>query len=292
MSAAGAVIAVLSAAGVVTGSFFDMEIAEAVYSPDNLFWRIITIAGMYPFFALWVFYMGVICRQVRSSGLSEKKKAVWTVVCGYLGLSTSVICAWGMLSQDTLGGLFPQVTDNPPVIAAAALFGVFPLFFAGYFSSKKEYDDGLLKRLIRLCIIMLISVLLMTAVKMIFCRPRYRLIIRNIPEIGFQPWYLPFAGSESLINGMGIPLNDFRSFPSGHASMCMGLIFAFPMLTDIYDRICGRKVLLFAAGAVFAVLVCISRMVLGAHFLSDVSAGSLIAVLFLFVELRQTERHG
>ena len=40
--------------------------------------------------------------------------------------------------------------------------------------------------------------------------------------------------------------------------------------------------MLFAAGAVFAVLVCFSRMVMGAHFISDVSMGSLISILLAF----------
>ena len=286
MSAGGAVITVLAAAGIAAGSFFDMETAQAVHSPDNIFWRIITVMGMYPYLAVWVFYMGVICRQARSSGMSEKKKTLWTVVCGYLGLSTSVICSWAMLSLDTLGWMFPQVIDNPSVIAAVALLVVYPMFFAGYFTSKKEYDNELLKRLVRLCVIMLIPVLMMSVLKLIFCRPRYRLLICEIPGIEFHRWYVPFVGSVSFINDMGVSWNDFRSFPSGHAVMSMGLVFALPPLAEIYDRLYGRKLLLFGAGAVFAILVCISRMVLGAHFLSDVCAGSLIAVLFLFVELR------
>ena len=131
MQSSGIVLAVLSVAGIAAGTAFDTEITEALYSPDSVFWRIITIAGMYPFLAVWVLYMGVICRQVRSSDLPVKKKRVWTVICGYLGLSTSVVCSWAMFAADTIGGVLPQVINNPPVIAAGALFGVYPLFFIG-----------------------------------------------------------------------------------------------------------------------------------------------------------------
>ena len=279
------VLALAAAAGIAAGTFCDLDLAGAVYAPDNVFWRIFTILGMYPFMAIWVFYVGVICRQVRNSGLTEMKKNVWTVVCGYLGLSTSVICSWAMFAADTIGGVFPQMINNPVIIAAGALFGIYPLFFAGFFASKKEYDKRLLKRLIMLCAIMLVGVLFMLGGKVIFSRPRYRLLIKDIPGIEFCPWYLPFGGSAEFINGSGIDWNDFRSFPSGHALQCMGMIFALPPLADVYNCLRGRKTVLFIAAAVFAVLVCFSRMVMGAHFISDVSMGSLISILLAFADL-------
>ena len=273
-------LAVLCIAGIAAGTISDIDIAKSVYSPGSVFWRIITIAGMYPYMAVWVLYMGVICRQVRSSDISKGKKTAWTVVCFYLGLSTSVICSWAMFASDTIGGVFPQAINNPPIIAAGALFGVYPLFFLGFFTSKKEYDKKLMKHLIALCAIMLAALCVMSAMKMFFSRPRYRLLIQEIPGLEFQPWYIPFAGADEFITGMGIDWNDFRSFPSGHALQSMGLIFALPSLTEVYGLNRCRKTALFAAAAVFAVLVCASRMVMGAHFISDVSMGSLLAVAF------------
>lgn len=275
-------LALAAVAGIAAGTFGDFDIAGAVYSPDSVFWRAITILGMYPFMAIWVFYVGVICRQVRNSGLPEKKKNVWTVVCGYLGLSTSVICSWAMFASDTIGGVFPQTINNPLFISAGALLGIYPLFFAGFFTSKKEYDKKLLKRLIILCIIMLVGLSFMASGKVLFSRPRYRLLLRNIPGIEFRPWYLPFGDSAGFINEHGIDWNDFRSFPSGHALQCMGMIFALPPLAEVYNSLRNRKAVLYAAAVVFAVLVCFSRMVMGAHFISDVSMGSLISVLLAF----------
>ena len=289
MLSAEIVLAVLCAAGIAAGTVSDIDIARAVHSPDSVFWRIITIAGMYPYMAVWVLYMGVICRQVRSSDISKGRKTVWTVVCFYLGLSTSVICSWAMFASDTIGGVFPATINNPAAIAAGAVFGVYPLFFLGLFTSKKGYDKILLKRLIALCAVMLAALCVMSAIKIGFSRPRYRLLIQEIPGLEFQPWYIPFAGADEFINGMGIDWNDFRSFPSGHALQSMGLIFALPSLAEVYSCINGRKTVLFGAAAVFAVLVCASRMVMGAHFLSDVSMGSLLAVMFGFIWLRSSE---
>lgn len=282
MLSADIALALAAVAGIVTGTFCDLDIAGAVYSPDSIFWRFFTILGMYPFMAIWVFYVGVICRQVRNSELPEKKKNILTVVCGYLGLSTSVICSWAMFAFDTIGGVFPQTINHPLFIAAGALIGVYPLFFVGFFTSKKEYDKRLLKRLIILCIIMLVGVYSMTLGKVLFSRPRYRLLIQDIPGIEFCPWYLPFGDTAVFINEQGVDWNDFRSFPSGHALQCMGMIFALPPLAEVYNSLRNRKAVLYAAAVVFAFLVCFSRMVMGAHFISDVSMGSLISVLLAF----------
>jgi len=97
---------------------------------------------------------------------------------------------------------------------------------------------------------------------------------------------MPFEGSVGFITQMNIDWDDFRSFPSGHAMQCAGLIFVLPPLAEVFCRLKGKKTVLFAAGAVFAVLVGISRMVMGAHFLSDVCMGSLLAVVFAFIYLR------
>lgn len=133
---------------------------------------------------------------------------------------------------------------------------------------------------------MLAALLIMQPFKLIFSRPRYRLVIQEIQGAEFQPWYLPFAGASEFIQETGIERNNFCSFPSGHALQCMGLIFSLPSLAEIYGCLKKRRVTLFAAGMVFAILVCISRMVMGAHFLSDVSMGSLMAILAAYVWFR------
>ena len=52
MLTAGTVLALLSAAGIAAGTFCDIDIAQAVYDPGNVFWRIFTVLGEYPFMAV------------------------------------------------------------------------------------------------------------------------------------------------------------------------------------------------------------------------------------------------
>lgn len=66
-------------------------------------------------------------------------------------------------------------------------------------------------------------------------------------------------------------LPDFHSFPSGHSQTAFCAALA---LAAFWPR--GRRALLFIAG-----LVAIARMVLGAHFLSDVVTSALLAFIIV-----------
>ncbi|MBR4223934.1 MAG: phosphatase PAP2 family protein [Oscillospiraceae bacterium] len=280
---ANILLLIICAAGIAVGTGYDLDIARAVYRPDDKFWRFITIIGQYPFMALWVYYIGILCRQTMCSSLSKGKKTALCISCGYLALSTGSICSWSMFFYDTLGGVFPGLENSPPAIMVGVIFGISPLFFAGLFRSKREYDRTLVRRLVRLLIVMTVSFYILQIIKLCFARPRYRLIIQEIAGIGFTPWYMPFSGSKGLIGEMGLRAGDFRSFPSGHALECMGLTYVLPMLTYTNEKLKDRKTILYAAALVFAVMVCTSRMVMGAHFLSDVCAGSMLSLLASFI---------
>ena len=120
----------------------------------------------------------------------------------------------------------------------------------------------------------LLAVLLTTTLcKVIWGRIRYRDMV-DVSQ--FSPWYVLFNHAGS-------------SFPSGHTSsfvcslLCL-LSFPIPM---IRRRHCLSSILAF----VLIVLMMISRMIMGAHFLSDTAAGLLIAAgcWFYFYHRRENE---
>ena len=77
----------------------------------------------------------------------------------------------------------------------------------------------------------------------------------------YTPWYSFGVGGSS--------------FPSGHASMSA----LSPLVADIADRynLFKRKGVLRALCYLFATFTCVSRVIVGAHFVSDVLCGALIA---------------
>jgi membrane-associated phospholipid phosphatase len=81
-----------------------------------------------------------------------------------------------------------------------------------------------------------------------------------------------------------IPISGY-SFPSGHATAST---IGYGILA--YDLTVGSRRWRYALAGVFVVLVALSRVVLGVHYVRDVVAGVLVGLLFLAVAIRLT-RH-
>ena len=93
----------------------------------------------------------------------------------------------------------------------------------------------------------------------------------------------PYVVSDTIMNiGSG---GTGYSFPSGHAvSACVLAMFAVYLFL-ILSRKKSTKVISVIIGILFISLVCLSRMYLGKHFLTDVIAGVIIAGLFSIMAL-------
>ena len=93
----------------------------------------------------------------------------------------------------------------------------------------------------------------------------------------------PYVESETIMNiGSG---GTGYSFPSGHAvSACVLAMFSVYLFL-ILSRKKSTKIISVFLGTLFVALVCLSRMYLGKHFLTDVIAGVIIASLFSLMAL-------
>ena len=126
------------------------------------------------------------------------------------------------------------------------------------------------------------AVVVMQVMKNIWCRMRYRDMLKAGSEDGFTPWYKIMFGREDMIED-----GDYTSFPSGHTSSAAH-IFLFAALCDIipgWDRK-GVRIGVNIGCTAFTVVVAISRIVANAHFLSDVLVGGYLTYL-IFVALRR-----
>lgn len=109
--------------------------------------------------------------------------------------------------------------------------------------------------------------LIATPLKIFWGRIRFRDLAENYSN--FSAWYVP--------NG----ITGNQSFPSGHASMSFIMIVLFVLFMDqaFYKRIILKGLIIS-----WGLAVCISRVVIGAHFTSDVLFGAMIIIVtYLFL---------
>ena len=117
-------------------------------------------------------------------------------------------------------------------------------------------------------------ILFVQPIKILWGRIRFRELLANYSD--FTPWYLPQG------------INGNQSFPSGHAAMGFMMLVLFVFFADkaFYKRILFKGIIIS-----WAIAVCVSRVVIGAHFTSDVLFGAfamIISYLFLMNNANKT----
>lgn len=118
--------------------------------------------------------------------------------------------------------------------------------------------------------------------KMLWERPRMRMITDT--GAPFAPWWSPgYADKQSLLD-QGVDPSEFASFPSGHtANAAVALaLSAFGLLSN---RAAVWAKYLWWVGAGWLVVVGVSRVVAGAHFLTDIAVGMAIGLGVVWVVL-------
>ncbi len=271
------VMAFIFAATFITGTFTDHRIAPVLFSDMNMGALIVSTVGIYIFCAFYAFFFGALFSQAVNLPKENKKRTGYIAAVIVIGLIALLICGGSVLDINNLGGIFPFIHRDVPQMIIMLLVGMLPVSVIGYLSCKKRTDALLAKHLILVLSAMTVSFLLYELVKVGLPRPRYRLIAKGHEGINFHKWYSPIKNKAELIAKYGINKDDFKSFPSGHTSNSIMNITLFPALGLIYPKLKERLMLMFVMGLCVGIAVLLSRMILGAHFLSDVSCGGFIA---------------
>ncbi|MCD7796951.1 MAG: phosphatase PAP2 family protein [Clostridiales bacterium] len=117
---------------------------------------------------------------------------------------------------------------------------------------------------------MAIQLLTIEGLKYLWGRVRFRDLLAAGSYDEFTPWY--------QING----INGNKSFPSGHtagAGMSYLLMF-MPYLSKNKNKSCA---VCFLMALIYTSAVAYTRLVMGAHYLSDVTAGGLISFTIVII---------
>ena len=264
----------------IYGSFFDYQIANKLYIgqhfSDNIFGIIFAFIGIIPVFVGWSF--------LGASILYLSRKNVSDLLKRRLLIALSVLLF--VLSFFYFCNTLMMVNSNAFDVhwAIAYPIGILVILsasFLGYKLSKKSDNPELLKNLVFLTFVSLLTMVIIMSTKGIMDRPRFRFVLNSLNSDYYKNWWQSGSDVKASLQSSAIS-DEFSSFPSGHSAYSMFAIFLFPILGEYIPKMRKYKPLLFVAGFVWWGLTALSRLTVGAHYLTDVTIAGLVT-LFSYV---------
>ncbi len=252
-------------------TFTDLQIMKGLYGQGEAYGQIVSMTGEAPFQFLSVFG-GVLLFRFRPRDLLWK-----SILFGAVGalLALSLAAYGGALIYVYLG----QFNYGKPLwVAFAVGFLYLALAVLWAYSLKTENPRGAFAFGVYVLSMYAALWLAMVILKMLWFRPRYRFLVsdRNTAGVAFRPWY---------VLGFGFWSDDYSSFPSGHVMNALGLITLTGL--SLFLNLSGKASLsLRLVSYIWAALTGLARIIVGAHFATDVVAGFFVA--FLLFDLVST----
>lgn len=266
--------------GFIIGSFLDLQIMESLFSERNTFGLIVSVIGTVPGYGCLAVCGGILF----AIGLVNKDYKVIYRVLLFIGALGGLGFAIYFSGREFFGpNGFYWIGVKRWVGYFIALPVDLALGYLGFYLGKHSDNN----RLWILVIVIMIAIFLalvpgVTALKSIFHRPRYREVVR-LGYSDFHNWWQRCPNYKDIMAATGVGNDEFKSFPSGHggaSAVFMLSVIYLPLVNRKYEKL---QVPLFYAGLAWTLLVCFSRILVGAHFLSDVSMGTMLTVIFMIV---------
>ena len=99
----------------------------------------------------------------------------------------------------------------------------------------------------------------------------------------FLPWWQPGTDLRDALVAAGVAAEEFKSFPSGHTANASALMLLC-LLPKLSVKLEGKQTALFLTGFIWAALVALPRIIMGAHYLTDTVVGLAVGLgCLLFV---------
>lgn len=241
-------------------TFTDLQISQTLFT-KNMYGRIFEVIGEIPFTIL-----ATIAAVIFFRFRSKKNLAVNIFLAVLSGVLIFLMTFMGGFMttnylQDNLGRKLPELV---PVI-----IGLIILAIAVIVVSKIDnaYARQALKYATIAVIYFLTVIIVMNSIKTMWGRMRIREMTDPLTE--FTRWYVitPRGGFD----------NAYASFPSGH-TMNSAAVILLTLLPTFLPKLKGKENLLKGIAYAWILIVGSSRIVMGAHFASDVTVGALLSL--------------
>lgn len=241
-------------------TFTDLQISMAVAVKPSIA-KILEIVGEIPFTLL------AACGSVLLVRFRDRKSILKNIAAliggGVLFLLFSFMggfMTWNYISRNF--GTIPTVLAAViGLLVAAAAIGI-------AMQVPEENRKQALRYAATALLYFLIVIVIMNSLKTVWGRMRFREMTDSLNE--FTRWY--------QICGRGKFDDAFASFPSGHSMNSAGVILMI-LLPDLIPALEGKEKMLRIFAYIWCVTIGFSRVLMGAHFASDVTVGVMLSLL-------------
>ena len=263
--------------GILFGSFFDLQISKAIASADNKFALTLSALGPTIAFASVAAMGGGFIRFALKGEFPKLLKVIfWVLAAGCLGVSI-YIPGREYFGINGFYGAAPEWVGFFIVLVPEAL-----AMFGGYVLFKDCENKNMWIILgIIIAILTIVIVAIVPPLKSLIHRPRYRFIASSGVE--FHNWWEPCKNYKDLIALYNTSSDNFKSYPSGHTTEAAILLVTTTFLPLLNAKFKKYQLPLYIASFALILIVALARILAAAHFLSDVSTGAALMVLFLII---------
>lgn len=252
------------------GSFVDYPLSSALYDASNPLARFFAAYGAIPA-PLGCVAAGtlLVCGRSRNNRMAGALQSIGGVLVLLAG--AALVC-------------FLPVLYLP--VSPALLAGVGLALSAGTILIVRRLARGADRAVITrvalaILLVLLCELVVVNLIKGFWGRPRMRLVASH-PEAYFFPWWRRGTALKGPLLAAGVGADEFKSFPSAHTANAatMLLLGLVPYLKPRLQRY--RKALV-TFGFMWTAVVALSRILLGAHYLTDTAVGFLIGFLSVYL---------
>ena len=261
--------------GIILGSFFDYQLSSAIASPTSVFGLTISVIGPTIGFCGLAFIGGGF------AALSTKQTKLWIRIC-FIALAFAagfVTVYYAGREYFGVNGFYKKAPDIVGMLIVAVL--AIGAEVGGFYTFRNcENKNAWIPFLCVYIVLLLVLVAAIPVLKDVMHRPRYRLISQT-DVVTFHQWYQPCPEYKEYLEVLGAEhSDDFKSFPSGHTGEASILIVIAAFLPLADEKFKKYQLPMFIGACAFVILIAFARICAAAHFLSDVSMGATLTLLF------------
>lgn len=159
------------------------------------------------------------------------------------------------------------------------------VFFGTFHLCRGAERSNVIRVALAILVTIIATTLIVNMIKIPWGRARMRLVASDARAY-FMPWWQIGDGLKSSLIATGIGADEFKSFPSGHVAAASAMMLLC-LIPQIQPKLASMQSLLFAIGFGWTCLAALSRIIIGAHYLTDVTVAFAIGFLVMNIVCRR-----